>query len=295
MQLQPSLPLGTSLQPSTYDRHGRTMEYLPEEDFSPPITPRTEYPISPLGVFQQSVELPAEGMWMAGGSPQYGVPLHAPVPIPSQLPCILEECTIPAIPTLGYPAMVPPSPRYQPDESPSAISYSHELSTQPAQNLPRTFPTPSEMLVQLSASRSSLDTPSTDRRAESGRIARRRAMAATLGFLPTDPDSISSHEKKRHYLECLERYVLYLQQQIELLGAKAFPIQRVNNYQGLNNRSIRTLLVHMQASSRELHQQTLDEEQRFVQLRNSVCTQGTAFNYPSLPESSSQSNQYHNC
>src|SRR5438445_594841 len=31
-------------------------------------------------------------------------------------------------------------------------------------------------------------------------------------------DTISSHEKKRHYLECIEQYILYLHEQFDLVG-----------------------------------------------------------------------------
>ncbi|KIL70767.1 hypothetical protein M378DRAFT_155704 [Amanita muscaria Koide BX008] len=61
--------------------------------------------------------------------------------------------------------------------------------------------------------------------------------------VPTNPrparESISSHEKKRQYLECLEYYVMFLQQQLSLVGAEPVLLERVPQYRGLNNRSIR--------------------------------------------------------
>ena len=52
-------------------------------------------------------------------------------------------------------------------------------------------------------------------------------------------ETISSHEKKRHYLECLEHYVLYLHQQLKLVGAEPVPLERVQQYRSLSNRSMR--------------------------------------------------------
>ena len=84
-----------------------------------------------------------------------------------------------------------------------------------------------------------LELDASDVRLETARKARRRAMAKSVGFEPTDPyvflmlyssynylstlskfyrDTITSHDKKRHYLECLEQYILYLHRQYELLG-----------------------------------------------------------------------------
>ena len=112
---------------------------------------------------------------------------------------------------------------------------------------------------------------------ESQRKARQRAIAEEIGFTPTDPyvlpprpswapltscsDTISSHEKKRHYLECLEQYVLYLHEQLQLVQTAPLTLERVSTYRGLSSRSIRTLLVHMQNTNKTLHDGTLVEEQ----------------------------------
>lgn len=55
-------------------------------------------------------------------------------------------------------------------------------------------------------------------------------------------DTISSHEKKRHYLECLEHYVVYLHDQLKLIGAQPVALERVPNYRGLSSRSIRVCI-----------------------------------------------------
>ncbi|KAF9229350.1 hypothetical protein BS17DRAFT_743325 [Gyrodon lividus] len=133
---------------------------------------------------------------------------------------------------------------------------------------------------------------STVNKTESQRKARQRAVAEEIGFTPTDPcvpqfsislvsvsrpggyhsDTISSHEKKRHYLECLEQYVLYLHEQLRLVQTQPLTLERVSTYRGLSSRSIRTLLVHMQNTNRTLHESTLVEEQVFLDLSTQVMT-----------------------
>ncbi|KIK94916.1 hypothetical protein PAXRUDRAFT_827529 [Paxillus rubicundulus Ve08.2h10] len=105
---------------------------------------------------------------------------------------------------------------------------------------------------------------------ESQRKARQRAVAEEIGFTPTDPDTISSHEKKRHYLECLEQYVLYLHEQLRLVQTLPLALERVSTYRGLSSRSIRTLLVYMQNTNKNLHESTLVEERVFLDLSTQV-------------------------
>ncbi|KZT30446.1 hypothetical protein NEOLEDRAFT_9900 [Neolentinus lepideus HHB14362 ss-1] len=145
-----------------------------------------------------------------------------------------------------------------------------------------TFPTPSELLTDLTAREAAaqahpeLSEPSGGPKVESQRKARQRAVAESVGFVPTDPDTISSHDKKRHYLECLEQYVLYLHEQFRLLGQEPVKLERVSTYRGLSSRSIRTLLVHMQEQLRKHHERTLEEEQIFGELREALVTQEAA-------------------
>ncbi|EGN92248.1 hypothetical protein SERLA73DRAFT_191362 [Serpula lacrymans var. lacrymans S7.3] len=115
-----------------------------------------------------------------------------------------------------------------------------------------------------------------ERKSESQRKTRQRAMAEELGFTATDPDTISSHDKKRHYLECLEHYVMYLHEQLRLVGTEPFAFERVSSYRGLGSRSIRTLLVHMQNNVKALHLQTLDQERVFLDLSGQVIASGLA-------------------
>lgn len=66
------------------------------------------------------------------------------------------------------------------------INYDHC----PADVIQSTFPTPSELLADLAANGlppSTSDDFASDGRSESARKARRRAMAKSVGFIPTDP------------------------------------------------------------------------------------------------------------
>ncbi|KAF9531997.1 hypothetical protein CPB83DRAFT_891333 [Crepidotus variabilis] len=204
--------------------------------------------------------------------------LYAPVPMPGQSPLLYSEFSSPgAYSTEGSPR----DPQISANElaicdlqqaplAPSPLSVDHE---------PQTFPTPSELLADISTSGDGLptvspnateDSAASELRSETARKARRRAMAESVGFVPTDPDTISSHDKKRHYLECIEQYIQYLHQQFELVGEAPPPIERVAAYRGLSNRSIRTLLVHMEHNTRRMNDQTVSEEDRFLSLRNEI-------------------------
>ena len=180
---------------------------------------------------------------------QYSQPLHAPIPLPLQTQMIYP---------MDQPLMVPESVYCDPEQQ-QPYDY---CSTDVSQS---TFLTPSELLAELAANGlpATGDEFSSDNRSESARKARRRAMAKSVGFIPTDPsvpypssiipdwdrlpsfysDTISSHEKKRHYLECLEQYVMYLHQQLELVGSQPVPLEQVSNYRGLSSRSIRVCLL----------------------------------------------------
>jgi hypothetical protein len=86
---------------------------------------------------------------------------------------------------------------------------------------------------------------------------RRRALAERVGFLPTDPcvllspvrrwrrwltshrETLSSHDKKRAYVECMEQYIEFLHQQLRLVGHEPVAMEKVESYSGLNTRSIR--------------------------------------------------------
>ncbi|KAF4605255.1 hypothetical protein EYR40_004038 [Pleurotus pulmonarius] len=179
---------------------------------------------------------------------------------------------------------------------------------------PESFPTPSQLLsdiakaapAPLPAHRPQPLAPPPQRPPQGPTGARKqRNRLASLGFQPTDPESISSHDRKRYYLECIESYSLYLQDRVRAAGFTPVPIQRVipaspnappqsnpaldllagaggpvrNNHgaahralcqdagKGLSIESVRTLLVHMESTARKLNEQTLIEEQQFAKLR----------------------------
>ncbi|KIM67261.1 hypothetical protein SCLCIDRAFT_233655 [Scleroderma citrinum Foug A] len=123
------------------------------------------------------------------------------------------------------------------------------------------FPPPHDITPPLLPILRRAPPETTTNRTETQRKARQRAVAEEIGFVPTDPDSITSHEKKRHYLECLEHYVLYLHEQLRLVQVPPLALERVSTYRGLSSRSIRTLLVYMQNANKALHQSILAEEQ----------------------------------
>ncbi|TCD60675.1 hypothetical protein EIP91_009709 [Steccherinum ochraceum] len=115
-------------------------------------------------------------------------------------------------------------------------------------------------------------------RPENQRKAYLRSVANNIGFQPTDPDTITCHDKKRHYLECLEKYILWVHEQLRLVGKEPIALERVTTYRGLNSRSIRTLLVHMQDEARKLDEQIAEEEQDFLELQERVLARGVPVN-----------------
>lgn len=228
--------------------------------------------------------------------------LHTPVPVPygpPHVPHFSRQITPPYVEQTYYDHHVP---------YPASLNQAHPQSTtintdilNYYANAPQLlFPTPSELLTDLStpsaqipptlsassslshqtqreqsqSSERSTEPPTSaapnTSKTESQRKARQRAVAEEIGFIPTDPDTISSHEKKRHYLECLEHYVLYLHEQLRLVNTAPLDLERVSTYRGLSSRSIRTLLVHMQNTNRRLHENTLEEEQVFLDLSSEV-------------------------
>ncbi|EIM92973.1 uncharacterized protein STEHIDRAFT_144208 [Stereum hirsutum FP-91666 SS1] len=153
-----------------------------------------------------------------------------------------------------------------------------------------TFPTPSELLssngsgsgvqagggigkagvgagaVQAKMEVDNLKTMETTQRKQ-----RLRLLSDTVGFMPTDSDTISSHDKKRNYLECLEIYIGYLEDQMKIVKLQSPAIAKIMKVDiGMNNRSLRTLLVFMQKKLRELHQEVLKEEEKFLNLTKEV-------------------------
>jgi len=228
-------------------------------------------------------------------------PVHEPVHAQVQQTHIGRNTAAPPIAIPTIPA-VPPAP--------SAVVSSEQSPLDYYSNAPQvTFQTPSELLAELasreknpataahesntknspsvsspvvqspsgahraSASSGGGHTAAATKQPETQRKAYFRAVAESVGFTPTDPDTITSHDKKRNYLECLEQYVQWAHDQIRLVGHEPVPFERVSDYRGLNSRSIRTILVHMQDDIRELHSQTVEEEREFVHLQMQASLQ----------------------
>ncbi|KAI0257550.1 hypothetical protein BJV78DRAFT_1278053 [Lactifluus subvellereus] len=112
----------------------------------------------------------------------------------------------------------------------------------------------------------------TEKKVETQRKALQRVLQESIGFSPTDPDTISSHDKKRYYLECLEQYITYLHEQLRLVGHEPIALERVSTYRGLTSRSIRTMLVNTQNVLRKTHEETIEEEKNFLELRDQVLS-----------------------
>ncbi|KAK0456504.1 hypothetical protein EV421DRAFT_1895727 [Armillaria borealis] len=223
--------------------------------------------------------------------PPADIPLHAPVPLPRPSSLLYPDAQTgsypiqdapsqhgPSYPLFGsyssQPLLSPVSPLESfpdpshaepvplqplvPLETPPFEPFINFYNTNPCDLPLLTFPTPSELLNDQPSTVSESHDLGPDK-ADTARRARSRAMAKSVGFTPTDPDSISSHEKKRHYLECLERYVIYLHEQLNLIGTQPVALERVSNYRGLSSRSIRFLslrdaLIKQEATAEALKQ-----------------------------------------
>ncbi|KAJ7492555.1 hypothetical protein FB451DRAFT_538458 [Mycena latifolia] len=109
------------------------------------------------------------------------------------------------------------------------------------------------------------------------RVARVHPTLGISGFSPSDPDDLSSHEKKRLYVECLEHYVQYLHQLLAYLNVPPIPLERVSSYRGLTSRSMRTILLTLGRSADMIHALTVEEANKV-----SLCTYATRYSKPRL-------------
>ncbi|KAI0778538.1 hypothetical protein BD413DRAFT_110849 [Trametes elegans] len=218
------------------------------------------------------------------------IPLHAPVPVSGYSTLLLPtyDTHVAEVPYTveRFGPVEEPKPPTQDDGNPL------EVYSKAPQVL---FPTPSELLTDLNSrergARNDGDSPDTSpSKLALGRTFTRakvelcdeppenlnqrkayfRAVSDNVGFTVTDPDTITSHDKKRCYLECLEEYVQWLHEKIRLVGQEPLPLERVSSHRGLKSRSIRTMLVHKQDDISELNQRKLQEEQKFMDLQNAV-------------------------
>ena len=216
--------------PSAYDFNGTSNPY--------PILPCTSPPAS--------VHLP-------GYHTHFNYP---PTVIPQPPPLVSVPGFMPGSHMQDLLMSDPPSPRAIPLRE----------NTQPTISI-NTFPTPSELLHEIQSSQAT--SPDSDSSGESSSTSSRNINHRRVpsGIQPTDlpsfnqpvaryvvlpllctldhhlpsyfRDGISSHEKKRQLLECLEQYVLFLHEQLKLVGVEPIPLERATNARGLTSRSIR--------------------------------------------------------
>ncbi|VDB99695.1 unnamed protein product [Peniophora sp. CBMAI 1063] len=208
---------------------------------------------------------------------------HLPISVTAEPPPVFQspDYGAPSAPSLSYPkAQLAPQ-----GSGADLMEYYANLHREP-------FQTPCQLLDTLLRSGSSgTGNPQLDplpmeqsredkekKQTETSRQARLRYVSESVGFQTTDPDTMSCHEKKRNYIESLENYVGWLRSKCELDGVEAGEIrrlsgQRLSEYKGLNTRSVRTMIVHMQMMLRADHFDTLREEGDFLHLRERVMAQ----------------------
>lgn len=121
-----------------------------------------------------------------------GMPLHAPTPRPRASSLLFSDAE-----NLNYPVLRPP----QSPQPCSPLEYLHpaphvsggpqegsvSAAYYPSEPAQATFPTPSELLVELAAKTRSGEEPRSEKKTETARKARQRAVAQSVGFVPTDP------------------------------------------------------------------------------------------------------------
>ncbi|KAF7339412.1 hypothetical protein MSAN_02155200 [Mycena sanguinolenta] len=93
------------------------------------------------------------------------------------------------------------------------------------------------------------------------------------GFPRSDPETVSMHEKKRLYIQCLEQYIESLHQHCANLGIEPVPLERVSAYRGLTTHSMRTILIHLARYTHIIQYQTTQEQEKMIDLSiREVCS-----------------------
>lgn len=122
-----------------------------------------------------------------------GLPLHAPTPLPGQSPLLRSDSLHFNYPFLRSPQSPPPHQSPVDYISQATPVAGRDTSRNPVNDelcyedpVQITFPTPSELLVELSGRNSNTDQLRVEKKSET-RKARRRAVAKSVGFVPTDP------------------------------------------------------------------------------------------------------------
>lgn len=186
--------------------------------------------------------------------------LHAPVPLPG-CASILRTHSYQSeeikVANSDSNSSLPMVPQYQPGYQVYACpplqrsEYGQLPSPQSNSTLQSTFLTPSELLVELSNQENQHPSKISHGRVGALKKPPRSCDSSTPtapvvgpSFLPpsandNSTESITSHEKKRHYLECLEHYVAFLHEHCRRNGLEPAPLERISSYRCLNSRSIR--------------------------------------------------------
>lgn len=169
------------------------------------------------------------------------------------------------VPLVGCPPILRANPYYL-DEVRISAREEHPLprfpdrSSQPITPPQATFPTPSELLVELSNKRNcpapasphvhpayAAFTPAMPLPPSPAEYSSVDTMptpdfpftALPPGDSDTVQEAITPHEKKRYYLECLEHYVIFLHEHCRRIDFEPPPLERVPGHRCLNSRSIR--------------------------------------------------------
>ncbi|KAF8271386.1 hypothetical protein EI94DRAFT_1698141 [Lactarius quietus] len=197
------------------------------------------------------------GVWHSGNAvaPQLNIQQPSQLEYAPQSQSILLHSPIP-VSGASWP-IISPDPSASRDNS-------YDQGTSPELKHPTIEDEPD--LLQATSRHKSINTPAKagrkpEKKVETQRKALQRVLEESIGFSPTDPDTISSHDKKRYYLECLEQYITYLHDQLRLVGHDPLPLERVSTYRGLTSRSIRTMLVNTQNVLKKTHEETIAEEE----------------------------------
>ncbi|KAI0712615.1 hypothetical protein C8Q76DRAFT_694135 [Earliella scabrosa] len=103
-----------------------------------------------------------------------------------------------------------------------------------------------------------------------GRRKRRlQGSSAFVGFPVTDPDHIPPHDRKRTYLESLEEYTVWLEDQIRTAGLVPVSMERISTFQELKARTVRTIIFHQEEVLRQLHSRRQELQHK---CRDLLCT-----------------------
>ncbi|KAF9650487.1 hypothetical protein BDM02DRAFT_3127646 [Thelephora ganbajun] len=99
-------------------------------------------------------------------------------------------------------------------------------------------------------------------------------IASVLPFRATDPDEMSSHDKRRSYVGTLEEYVVWLEKEMKFFGNDPIAMKKVAKHKGMTCRSLRTMLAHFQDEAHKLHEQVQAQEKEIQALELQALLDG---------------------